>query len=181
MSHVTLGAEILAILQTMRSPEALLGDEWVARQRAIHPKDWYPVTVVSDLVQQLSRRVDRAALVEMGRELFRNSHHRRLIPHLRSVGDVVFGLNGIYHRAHRGQDIGGWEVLQFDEGRALLRKKTPVHCALEEGLLCEALHAVGAEASVAQPTCVQHGGRYCDFEIRSPIRGDRWLGTHFRI
>jgi hypothetical protein len=178
MNHVTLGAELLAILQTMRSPEALLGEEWIARQRQIHPKNWYPVTMAAELFQQLSRRLDRGALVEMGRQLFRDSHHRRLIPHLRSVGDVVFGLNGIYHRAHRGKDIGGWEVLRFDEGRALLRKTTPTPCALEEGLLCEALHSVGAEALVVQPTCVQHGGRYCDFEISSSLKGDRWLGTH---
>lgn len=180
-SHLALGAHILAVVQTLRAPEALLGEEWLARQRHIHPRGWYPVSVLLELLNQLHRRVDREGLVALGRQLFRDAHQRRLTPYLRSAGDVVFSLNGMYHHAHRGKDIGGWEVLLFSPGRAVLRKTTPHPCALEEGVLCEALHCVGVEAEVRQAACVQHGARACDFEIRSPVRGERWSGTHAPI
>ena len=55
---------------------------------------------------------------------------------------------------------------------------TPHHCALEEGILYEALHTVGCEVLIVQATCMQKGAKACELELRSPVRDHRWVGTH---
>jgi hypothetical protein len=90
---------------------------------------------------------------------------------------VIFGIDRLYHRANRGEGIGGWEVKQFRPGVAVLEKTTPHLCALEEGILLEALHTVGAESLIAQSKCMQRGDDVCLFEIHSTIRDHRWMGS----
>ena len=90
------------------------------------------------------------------------------------------------HRfTNRGRNIGGWEVLGFTPGHAVMRKTTPHHCALDEGFLHEALQLVGTAAIIVQPTCVLLGGKACELELQSPVRDHRWMGeypakTHLR-
>ena len=160
------------------------GWRWWAPVRAtrtagdLEPTGWYPVATLLELLRELARKGGHASLVQMGRQLFRDSHQKRLTPNLTSAGDVLFGIDSMYHHANRGQDIGGWEVLRFGPGQAVLRKTTPHHCALEEGILHEALHLVGTDALVVQNACVQAGAPHCELEIRSSVRDQRWLGTH---
>lgn len=177
-THETLGSDILAVMQTLKYPEQVLGAAWVARLRTLDPNGWYPIGTLLELLEHLVKRGGSASLVQMGRQLFRDSHQKRLTPELTSAGDVLFGIDGMYHHANRGENIGGWQVLRFGPGQALLRKTTPHYCALEEGILYEALHAVGAEALIAQGACMQSGAEACEFEIRSSVRDHRWMGKH---
>ena len=177
-THQTLGSDILAVMQTVKYPEQILGAVWVERLKSLVPGNWYPIATLLELLEHLVKRGGRASLLQMGRQLFRDSHQKRLTPELLSAGDVLYGIDAMYHHANRGTDIGGWEVLRFQPGHALLRKTTPHHCALEEGILYEALHTVGAEALIVQSTCVQTGAAACELEIRSPVRDQKWIGTH---
>lgn len=177
-THETLGSDILAVRATVKFPTQVLGPDWLARLERIEPTGWYPIDTLLDLLDHLVRRSGRASLVQMGRQLFRASHQARLTPVLESAGDVIFGIDGMYHHANRGQDIGGWAVTRFAPGLALLRKTTPHHCALEEGILYEALHTVGTESLIVQHACMQSGARACEFEIRSSVRDERWMGSH---
>jgi hypothetical protein len=177
-SHETIGSDLRAVLHTMKSPEEILGAYWVQRLAGVLPTQWYPVATLLELQQQVLHRGGRAFLMEMGRQLFRDSHQKRLGPTLQSAGDVLFGLNRMYRFANRGLNIGGWEVLTFGPGHGVLRKKTPHHCALDEGFLHEALQVVGAVVVIVQPSCELIGGKSCELELRSPLRGPRWMGTH---
>ncbi|MBE2250133.1 MAG: hypothetical protein IAE78_11335 [Myxococcus sp.] len=177
-NHETIGSDILAVLRTMKSPELILGPEWLTRLRAIDPSEWYPIETLLELLKHLAKRSGHAAVVQMGRQLFRDSHQARLTPELRSAGDVIFGIDAMYHHANRGQDIGGWQVLRFAPGSAVLRKTTPHHCALEEGILHEALHTTGVDALIVQSACVSQGATACEFELRSSVRDHRWMGSH---
>ena len=180
-THETIGSDILAVLRTMAHPEEIIGKEWTERLRALQPDAWYPIGVLLELLQTLATRGGSASVLRMGRQLFRDSHQARLTPELKSAGDVLFGIDGMYHHANRGQDIGGWEVLRFGPGQAVLRKTTPHHCALEEGILHEALHTVGTEALIVQSACVLRGDPACVMEIRSSVRDSRWMGSHSEI
>ncbi|MFZ5441909.1 MAG: hypothetical protein ACOZQL_18030 [Myxococcota bacterium] len=177
-NHQTIGSDILAVLHTLKYPEQVLGEAWVERLRALEPAAWYPIELLLELLQELVRRSGHASLVQMGRQLFRDSHQRRLTPELRSAGDVVFGIDGMYRHANRGDGIGGWEVVRFSPGLAVLKKTTPHHCALEEGILHEALSVVGASALIVQSRCAQQGAPWCEFELRSSVRDERWMGGH---
>lgn len=177
-THETLGSDILAVMQVVKFPEQVLGPEWLERLGGIQPQQWYPVGTLLELLNHLVKRGGRASLVQMGRQLFKDSHQKRLTPELHSAGDVIYGIDGMYHHANRGTDIGGWEVVRFAPGTAILRKTTPHHCALEEGILYEALHTVGAEVLIVQTSCRQDGAPHCVLEIHSPVRDQRWIGTH---
>jgi hypothetical protein len=177
-SHETIGSDILAVLRTMRYPGEVLGAGWLERLRALDPGGWYPVSTLLELLEYLAHKGGRASLVQMGRQLFRDSHLERVSTQLQSAGDVLFGMDTMYRHANRGQNLGGWEVLRFGAGHAVLSKTTPHHCALEEGILYEALHSVGAESLIVQEVCMQHGATHCELEIRSPVRDHRWTGRH---
>ena len=176
--HQTIGSDILAVLKTLKHPKEILGVEWVERLSVLQPNDWYPIRLLLDLLDALDKRTGSAAILAMGRELFRMSHQARLTPDLKSAGDVLYGIDGMYHHANRGTDIGGWQVLRFQPGVGVLRKTTPHHCALEEGILHEALHIVGADSLIVQSKCMRRGEPACEFELRSAVRDQRWVGTH---
>lgn len=177
-THETIGSDILAVLGVLKAPEQILGPVWVERLRTLKPDQWYPISTLLELLEALAKRGGHASLVQMGRRLFRDSHQARVTPDLKSAGDVIFGIDGMYHHANRGQDIGGWSVLRFAPGAAVLHKTTPHHCALEEGILYEALHTVGAESLIVQSRCRTRGDDFCEFEIRSTVRDERWMGVH---
>jgi hypothetical protein len=114
----------------------------------------------------------RYALIRIGRTLFNLSHRDRVVGVAKCGYDIVYGIDAMYHHAHRGGGIGGWKVISFDDARAELEKTTPVHCAVEEGILAGALQAVGARAVVRQAECLRDGDPVCRFVIQSG--GGRW-------
>jgi hypothetical protein len=176
-SHETLGSDLLAVLNTLKFPEEVLGKYWTERLAGIEASHWYPVSLHLELQQQVLHRGGRATLVQMGRQQFRDSHQGRLAPVLNSASDVLTRVDRMYRHSNRGQKIGGWELLSLAPGRATLRKSTPHHCALEEGLLHEALQSVGAAALISQSTCVLTGGKVCELELKSHSPDERWLGS----
>jgi predicted ArsR family transcriptional regulator len=94
----------------------------------------------------------------------------------KSARDIIYGIDGMYHHANRGTGIGGWTVLRFEPGLAELEKNTPHLCALEEGILSQALQAVGTPALMEQTSCIRDGAGSCRFIITSTIRDARWTG-----
>lgn len=177
-THETRGSDLLAVLGVVKLPEQILGPVWVERLRSLQPDGWYPIVMLLELLETLAKRGGTASLVQMGRQLFRDSHQARVTPDFKSAGDVIFGMDAMYHHANRGQNIGGWKVTKFKPGVAVLEKTTPHLCALEEGILLEALHTIGAESLIIQSKCRTRGDTLCEFEIRSSVRDDRWMGSH---
>jgi hypothetical protein len=176
--HETIGSDILAVLATIHVPEVVLGSTWLARLAEVKPDGWYPIALLLELLEHLDKRTGPAAVLKMGRQLYKDSHRDRVGKAISAAGDIVFGIDGLYHHANRGADIGGWQVLKFRPGVAVLDKTTPHHCALEEGILHEALHSVGADAMIVQSQCLRQGADSCVFELRSAIRNQRWMGSH---
>ena len=180
--HVTIGSDIAAVLGSLellvagddtsgpRSGdlvERILGADELARLRAIKLDAWYPIGWLLDLMEKIDRRIGRYGLLRMGRLLFRMSHEARVKEVATCGRDIVYGIDAMYHHANRGEDIGGWRVVAFDDRRAELEKTTPHHCAMEEGILAQALAAVGARAVVGQTECFREGAPLCRFVIQS--------------
>lgn len=178
--HETIGSDILAVLNTMKFPENILGAERVAQLRALDPQAWYPIDTLLGVLRAVDQKSGHASLMQVGRQLFRDSHQKRLLPELTSARDVIYGIDAMYHHANRGDGIGGWEVVEFAPGRAVLKKTTPHPCWLEEGILHEALHLVGADALIVQSSCVSAGAPHCLLELRSAVRDQRWTGAATR-
>jgi hypothetical protein len=182
-NHVTLGSDIAAVLISLEAlvsaggtRDALiakvLGAEQLERLRELDPGAWYPIAWLLELMEKLDERVGRYGLLRMGRALFRRSHEER-VRRIATCGyDVIHGIDGMYHHANRGHGIGGWHVVSFAEGSAELLKATPHHCAMEEGILAQALSAVGARAVVSQAECFRDGAPNCRFRIHSA--GGNW-------
>jgi len=176
LHHETIGSDILAVVEAVPSADEILGAETAGRIRQLDPNGWYPIDMLLEPMRLISERLGRFALLEMGRKLFKLSHEARLRKTARSAADVIFGIDGMYHHANRGSEIGGWEVLRFVPGEAVLEKTTPHHCVLEEGILAEALISVGVPAMVRQTGCRLRGADACTYVITSSIADDRWMG-----
>ncbi len=174
--HETLGSDILAVLKTLKQPGEVLGQAEADRLATVDPLGWYPIGWMLELMETLQQRVGDHGLASMGRTLFKMSHERRTKQEATSAADIVFGIDGMYRFANRGTDIGGWKVVGFQPGRAELEKTTPHHCAMEQGILDEALRLVGAPAHVSQTECMRKGADLCRYVLRSVITDERWMG-----
>lgn len=175
--HETIGSDILAVLDALTFPEAVLGDALVAELGRVRPTGWYPIQQLLELLELLDQRIGVAGLRKTGRALFKRSHEARVGAVANSARDIVHGIDGMYRHANRGIAVGGWKVLSFEPGRATLDKTTPHHCALEEGILDGALSFVGAPSTITQSQCFRQGADSCVFVISSRVTGAAWDGT----
>jgi hypothetical protein len=174
INHETIGSDILAVIRAMNLPGISLGAERTAMIQRIQPDGWYPIQVFLDIMEFIAGSIGEPTLRKIGRTLFDMSHRERVVKSARSARDIIYGIDTMYHHANRGEEIGGWRVLQFVPGHAELEKTTPHHCIMEEGILDRALAVIGAPATVTQQTCFRRGGDACLYVIDSPIRDARW-------
>jgi hypothetical protein len=176
IKHETIGSDILSVLRVVSFPERTLGAELLAKVEAAKPDEWYPIDDLLQMMERIEATIGRPGLVQMGRNLFRLSHEARVKEIAKNASDIIFGLDDMYHFANRGEKIGGWKVIQFKPGSAMMEKNTPHHCAMEEGILMEALRVVGVPAMVTQTECFRQGAPLCIYKLRSVINDERWMG-----
>ena len=176
--HETIGSDILAVLAILKMPEHVLGAEEVAKLTAVDPAKWYPVEWLIELMDKIDRHVGHYGLLRMGRMLFKLSHEEKARGTLKSARDLIYALDGMYHRANRGVGIGGWKVLKFEQGYAELEKTTPHHCAMEQGILSAAFSVVGCPVMVSQRECFRAGASACLYTLTSSVTDERWSGPN---
>jgi hypothetical protein len=176
VDHTTIGSDILSVLQILKLPEQVIGQEDARRLAEVDPEAWYPISWLLELMEKLDRQVGHYGLLRMGRRLFQLSHEKRVLEVAKSARDIVYGLDDMYHHANRGKQIGGWKVLAFGPGTADLDKNTPHHCVMEQGILSAALAAVGCPGNVEQRQCFRQGADTCIYTLSSSITDARWHG-----
>jgi len=165
---------VAAVIPVMH--EQTLGKDLMDRLRAVKLDGWYPIGLLLDAMDRLDERVGRFGLIAMGRKLFELSHAEEFKKVATSAADVVYGIDAMYHRANRGHAIGGWEVVAFRPGEAVLVKTTPHHCVMEEGILSEAFRTLGIPTTVQQRECLRQGADHCRYALHSPVSDDKWMG-----
>ena len=176
IDHITIGSDILSVLQILKLPEQVIGEANARRLGEVDPNEWYPIAWLLDLMETLDREVGHYGLLRMGRRLFQLSHEKRVLEVAKSAHDIVHGIDAMYHHANRGKQIGGWKVLSFAPGQAELEKNTPHHCVMEQGILSAALAAVGCPGIVEQRQCFRQGADTCVYTISSSLTDARWSG-----
>lgn len=177
-NHETIGSDILAVLQSVKMPDVVLGGEWHERLKGVRPNGWYPIELLLDLLDHLEAKVGPNSVREMGRQLFRSSHQPHVQNRLKSAADLLVGFDAMYKGVNRGEKIGGWRLLKLSPGYGLIEKTTPHLCYLEEGIAQEALKMVQAPSVMTQPQCMQKGADCCVFELHSAVVDHRWMGVH---
>ena len=177
IDHETIGSDILSVIKSLKLPEQILGQTDAARLATIEAKGWYPIELLLDLMEKLDREVGHFGLLRMGRTLFNLSHEARVGKQATCARDVVYGIDDMYRHSNRGRMIGGWEVLTFEPGNAILEKTTPHHCVMEQGILSAALSSVGCPGIVSQIQCFREGADACRYVISSSFTDERWAGA----
>ncbi len=175
-NHETVGSDLLAVLAVVSDPGVVLGKTFSARLARVTPDGWYPISWMLDLLDLLDERVGQMGLRQMGRKVFRTTHGEHVRQTCYSARDILHGLDELYRRANRGELIGGWTMMDFAPGRAVLECTAPHHCSMVEGLLCEALMTVGVPAVVTQTECFRRGAESCVYQISSAFVGHEWSG-----
>lgn len=175
-NHETIGSDITAVLKCLTFPRSVLGDALSDTLETIRDDGWYPIGTLLEMMERLDAKLGEAGLRKMGRTLFKTSHEERVKGTVVSARMVIEGIDAMYRHANRGLAIGGWRVASFGPGRAELEKTTPHHCAMEEGILLEALAMVQVNARVEQPSCLRRGDDLCRLVITSPVTDVRWTG-----
>ena len=175
--HETIGSDILALPDAILMPEALLGRERLTRLMRVDRDRWYPIEDLLEAFEHLDGRLGPESMRKVGYSLFALSHESAVRAVCRTARHVLHGLDGMYHRANRGDAIGGWRVLAYDDRQALLEKTTPHHCVVEEGILEAALRAIGVPATIHQTVCFRKGADACRFVVSSRVSAERWHGS----
>jgi hypothetical protein len=176
VKHETIGSDILSVLKVVTFPERVLGDELNKKAMAVTAEAWYPIDDLLQMMDRIESSIGRAGLVQMGRNLFRLSHEENAKKMLHNAADVLYGIDGMYRHANRGEEIGGWKVVEFKPGLARMEKNTPHHCVMEEGILMEAMRMVGVPVMVSQSECFRQGAGLCVYKLTSVLTDDRWMG-----
>jgi hypothetical protein len=175
INHQTIGSDILAVLKVLHLPKQILGAELEQKLQAVKHDGWYPISLLLETLELLDKKLGPAGVRNVGFALFRLTHEATQRHKAHSARDVIYGIDAMYHAANRGTGIGGWKVVSFQPGTALLEKTTPHHCALEEGILHEALRLVaGIPANIQQDACFRLGAPACVFRITSVVTDERW-------
>lgn len=176
INHTTRGGDILAVLQTIHLPEQTLGPELAARLKKVQLALWYPISDFLEMLERLDQKLGSYHLRQVGWNIFNRYHAEAVRNHVKSARQLLDGFNTMYLEGNRGTQIGGWKVLSFETGRAEVEKATPHHCHMEEGIVAEALRAVGVPAQVSQSKCFRRGDDVCVFVIETTCRDARWSG-----
>jgi len=175
-NHETLGSDILAVLKAVTLPERTLGPDLAKRLQAVRPDQWYPIGLLLEAFEVLAEKLGDYGLHHVGWELFKLSHADSVRANVRSAHQLLHGFHSIYRNVNRGQGIGGWKVLTFEPGLAVMEKTTPHHCKVEEGIMEEAMRTLGIRVEVNQSQCLRKGAAACHFVLRSPVTDERWNG-----
>jgi hypothetical protein len=176
INHETIGTDVLALVGSILMPEPILGKELTDRLRAVQPTRWYPIADLLEPLEELDRKLSPDSLRKVGRTLFSLSHEAQFRRSATSARDVVYGIQQLYRIANRGTDIGGWTVISFEPGRAILEKTTPHHCVMEEGILEAGLRVLNVPSVIHQTSCFRAGAEACRFSITSHVTDARWTG-----
>lgn len=174
VNHETIGTDILAALKAIHLPDMVLGPTLSQRLKDVKPDGWYPIELLLEVLDKVEANLGTVGLKQFGRRLFDLSHKAAFLQNARCAADLVYGADAMYRSANRGERIGGWKVLRFEPGHAVMEKGTPHHCFMEEGIFAEAMSSLGVPVALTQATCVRKGAPSCQFEITSMVRDARW-------
>lgn len=176
VNHVTIGSDVLSLLDSVLMPEQILGADVTRTLRMLHHDRWYPIATLLEPLERLDKVLGQSSLRRIGWSIFRLSHEAGMKRDKPAGRDIIYGIDAMYHAANRGVDIGGWSVLSFVPGEAHLEKTTPHHCVVEEGILEAAFRAIEVPALIRQTACFRKGDDACRFVVTSHVTGPRWMG-----
>lgn len=176
VNHLTIGSDIMSLMEVLPIPEQILGKERAAELRQVKPNEWYPIKMLLEPLDLLAQKMGDRALVPIGFALVKLSHAEAIKKHFTSAKGLLNGFDAIYHRANRGEDIGGWKVLSFDPGKAVLENTTPHPCMLEVGIVQEALRVLQIPSIIKQTVCILEGADCCHFTVSSQVQDRLWQG-----
>jgi hypothetical protein len=134
IDHEILGSDALAVLQVVSLPEQTLGGPLHQRLKEVRPDGWYPVSLLTEVLETLFVRVGPNGLRQMGRKLFAATHESFVKANIASAYQLLSSFDDVYRKANRGTAIGGWKLLDFSAGKAVIEKTTPHICLVERAL-----------------------------------------------
>ncbi len=174
INHTTRGGDILAVLQTIHLPAQTLGADLAARIKNVKEDAWYPIAEMLEMLERLDQKLGSFHLRQVGWTIFNRYHKEAVIAHFSNARQLIEAFDSMYHQANKGTQIGGYKVLSFEPGRAVLEKATPHHCLMEEGIVEESLRAINVPAKVSQTKCFRKGDEVCHFVVETSITDERW-------
>lgn len=177
IAHETLGSDIIAFLKVIKLPEDVLGKEFLGRLKGVKADQWYPIETILEMGERVDAKYGSPSLVSIGWSIFKLSHEQNARKAFKSAREILYAMDAMYRTSNRGGSIGGWKVVSFDLGMAVMEKNTPHHCSLEQGILEKALLSVGVPSQVTQTQCFREGAATCRFMITSPVVDARWNGA----
>lgn len=100
----------------------------------VYNDNWYPLEKWLECLNEIERKFSKIILFEMGEKIMRNA----VFPsQIKTMYDVLFGLNVAYHLNHRSGRIGYYRLEEFNNVRkyAIMKCHTPYNSEYEKGAL----------------------------------------------
>lgn len=177
IDHITRGGDIIAVLRTVHLPEQTLGPELARRLKDVRPDAWYPVQNMIEMLESMDRKLGGYHLRQVGWTIFNSFHIDSVKQRFDNARALIHAFDSMYREGNKGTQIGGWRVLSFGtDGRAEVENTTLHHCQMEEGIVSEALRAIGVDTKISQTKCFRKGDDLCVFLIQSSCSAALWNG-----
>ena len=108
----------------------------------------------------------RSAGATIGLRVFDFMRQADLVPEDPTPLQIVEGIRDVARTAVQDPRDRGFEVLEAEERRILLRRTQTFHCLLQEGLIRSLVQRTGVRLPRAtHKACVRDGAPYCEYEI----------------
>ena len=133
---------------------------------SVKADEWYPVKILTDLLETVKRRAGKEQLVACGRGIFYALKDRLEREGVMTPQAMLESILREYLGCHRGESVGNWWIRSIEKGRAMVEDATMHDCALGEGILYGAVRASGGrDVKVVHAQCKERGDDVCINEV----------------
>ncbi len=178
MDHSTDGVTLYAgfILDILGEYESMrpLSDPAFALARDVlgkRPDEPVPMQTYNDICDWIEQTMGPASIRAAGRAIGARVHTQML-----ASGGIAEGATpvAVLKALQRAAEImiqdpkgRGWELLEVEERRAVMRRTQTFNCVLQEGLLPALVERTPVvSVRVDHVACVRNGDDYCDYAIQ---------------
>ncbi|MEZ3115804.1 hypothetical protein RYH80_07725 [Halobaculum sp. MBLA0147] len=161
------GSAILSIVNGV--PDAFTGQarELLAENGIEDPQpdEWYSQAAYLDAYRAVADRVGERTLEQIGRSTPENAEWP---PGVDTPLAALESVDDAYQMNHRGGEIGSYEVVDGDDGRATVRCRNPYPCVYDQGLLQGTVEVFSDDyASIDETSdrCREDGADACTYEV----------------
>ncbi len=142
--------------------KAFLDDKWSEFIVSAKSDKWYPAEKLIMLLADVERSAGTEKILACGKGIYFTIRDAVEKMGVKTPLEAIQSIVGAYPFNNRGPSVGGWRLLNAEEGHIIIEDNTIYNCALGEGVVQGAIKAFGGrDVKVKHIKCKKRGDSSC--------------------